>query len=106
MYHPDLQPGNGDKKQFKTKSNEVIEVVKPTEGSTVSPILEQFKNHSEMWGVNMMDDSTIDPVSAGRKQHLSAPLSQGCYLQGMDDKQLLSLLEKYHDLFFGGRGKD
>ena len=45
-----------------------------------------------------MDNSTIGPVSAERKQQLNALFSQGCSLQGMDEKQL-SLLEEYHDVF-------
>ena len=76
-----------------------IEMVQPTEGSTKSPMPEQFENHPEVRSVNTMDNSTIEPVSAGRKQQLDALLSQRCSLRGMDGKQLLSLLEEYHDVF-------
>ena len=43
-----------------------------------------------------MDETVTEPVSTGRKKQLNKLLSQGCPLQ---EKQLMSLLEEYHDVF-------
>ena len=78
---------------------EPIEVVSSAEENDVSSASETSENDPGVWCVNTMDEAVIESVPVRRKRQLNELFSQGCPLQGKDERQLLSLLEEYHDVF-------
>ena len=78
---------------------EPIEVVSSAEENDVSSASETSENDPGVWCVNTTDEAVIESVPVRRKRQLNELFSQGCPLQGKDERQLLSLLEEYHDVF-------
>ena len=78
---------------------ESIEIVDPTKGNDISVAPEIPGNNPVVCSVNMMNEAGTESIAVKRRRQLSKLFSEGCTLQEKNEKQLLSLLEEYHDVF-------
>ena len=78
---------------------EPIEIVNPAKGSDISAVPGDPDNDPVVCSVKMMNEASTESIAVERKRQLNKLFSQGCSLQGKNEKQLLSLLEEYHDVF-------
>ena len=78
---------------------EPIEIVNPAKGNDISAVPGKSDNDPVVCSVNMMNEASTESIVVERKRQLNKLFSQGCSLQGKNEKQLLSLLGEYHDVF-------
>ena len=75
-----------------------IKIVNLAKGNDISALPEKSDNDPVVCSVNIMNKASTKTVAVERRRHLNKLFSQGCSLQGKNEKQL-SLLEEYHGVF-------